>query len=272
MFERFRIGFTAARDCWAVLRQDMKLLLLPVMSGVACLAVVVSFAVPLAVLRPDELHGMLENHRAVRNFQAPAWFWGVLFAFYFCNYFVIYFFNAALIHCALFRFRGMEIGVSDGLRAAWRRLPLLVAWALVSATVRLVSWLLGTTWSILTYFVVPVLVVERVGPFRAIKRSAEILRDTWGEAVGGRLGIGWFLLPFWLLGLGLMGLGIFIVAAHQVVGLIILGVTVAYLVVLGLVNSALETIMLGGLYLYATQGEIPEEMDRATLEQAFAVE
>ena len=36
------------------------------------------------------------------------WVYGFLFAFYFCNYFVIVFFNAALVSCALIRFNGGE--------------------------------------------------------------------------------------------------------------------------------------------------------------------
>lgn len=44
MFERFYAGLTAARDCWEVLRQDKKLLLLPLVSGLACLVILLSFA------------------------------------------------------------------------------------------------------------------------------------------------------------------------------------------------------------------------------------
>jgi ABC-type multidrug transport system fused ATPase/permease subunit len=284
MFERFYAGFSAARDCWEILRQDKKLLILPFLSGVACLVVLASFALPLAVFRPQELQALLNDDVPAGVDKVRPWVWLLLFAFYFCNYFVIYFFNAALIHCALFRFRGMEATVQDGLQAAARRLPELLGWALVSATVgvilkriesanervgQIVSALLGTTWTIVTYFVVPVLVVERVGPFQAIKRSAAILRDTWGEALGGRVGISWFLLPFWLLGIGLMVLGFFLMASVPVVGIAMMALTGIYMIVLGLVGAALETILLSGLYLYATQGEVPDEMDRATLQRAF---
>src|SRR5436309_12070400 len=102
------------------------------------------------------------------------WAWLVAFAFYFCTYFVIIFCNAALISCALLRFNGQNPTLGDGFRAAFARLPQIFAWALVSATVgvllklieqahekvgEFVAGLLGTAWSILTYFVVPVMVV-----------------------------------------------------------------------------------------------------------------
>src|SRR5262249_35476691 len=117
----------------------------------------------------------------------------ILFAFYAVNYFVIVFFNSALVACAIIRFKGGEPTVSDGLRAASNRLPQILAWALVSATVGIVlrtlesrseklgqiaAALVGAAWSIATYFVVPVLVVERVGPVEAVQRSFAVLRKT----------------------------------------------------------------------------------------------
>jgi hypothetical protein len=287
MFERFSAGFRAARECWEVLKQDKKLVLFPLFSGLACLVVLASFALPLALIRPDGLMVIFQDNPRAGAAKMPLWSWALLFLFYFCNYFVIYFFNAALIHCALFRFRGMEVTIGDGLRAAFRCLPQILAWALVSATVgvllkaiesanekggQLISWLLGTSWTILTYFVVPVLIVEKVGPFQAIRRSISILRETWGEALGGRVGIGWFLLPFWLLGILVLVVGGFLcfaAPAGLALGIPLILVALVYLAVLGLVSSALETILLSGLYLFATRGEVPEQMDREVLEHAF---
>jgi len=134
---------------------------------------------------------------------------------------------------------------------------------------RLVSALLGTTWTVLTYFVVPVLVVERVGPLQAIGRSARILKDTWGEALGGRVGISWFLLPFWILGLCTGALGFYLLHSVPALGAALIGLTILYALVLGLVNSALETILLSALYLYATQEEVPDSMDKKVLKRAF---
>src|SRR5262249_8241532 len=109
---------------------------------------------------------------------------------------------------ALMRFNGHTPTLGGGLAAAWIRLPQILAWALVSATVgvllkaveniheqvgRFISAILGTAWSIVTYFVVPVLVVEKVGPIEAVKRSVAILKRTWGEALVGHFGIGFFI-------------------------------------------------------------------------------
>jgi hypothetical protein len=277
MFDRFRVGFTAAGACLEVLRRDKKLVVFPLLSGLSCLVVLASFAIPLVVWRP------FSEGRDVGR--APPWFWAVAFAFYFCNYFVIYFFNAALVSCALCHFRGMPASAGDGLRAAARRLPELAAWSLVSATVGLVlkgienthekagvwfSAILGGVWSVVTYFVVPVLVVEQVGPLQAVKRSGQVLARTWGESIGGHVGVGWALLPFWLLGVLLAVLGFFALAQSPPLGAVVIAVAVVYMLVLGLVDATLKGILLSALYLYATQGEVPDEFDREAMAHSFA--
>jgi Family of unknown function (DUF6159) len=128
------------------------------------------------------------------------------------------------------------------------------------------SW---PTWTVVTYFVLPVLIVEKVGPIRAVGRSAKILPETWGEALGGRIGIGWFLLPFWLVGFLLLIGGFALLHSVMVLGIAMIAVAIAAMLLLGLVGSALETILLSGLYLYATQGEVPAEMNRKMLKRAF---
>ena len=159
MFERLANGWELAKNSWQVLRLDKELLLFPLMSGIACLFVLASFAIPLWTTQYVDT--VLEEGQPLQNVLAYV----VLFAFYFVNYFVIVFFNTALIACAIIRFRGGDPTVSDGLRAAISRLPQIVAWALVSATVgvilrviesysdkvgQIVAALLGGAWSITT--------------------------------------------------------------------------------------------------------------------------
>src|SRR4029078_6704886 len=92
--ERLQTCWNTAGACIDVLKRDKKLIVFPLLSGIACLIVLASFALPLAVIKPAFLPDGDTDH-------VPIWFWVVLFAFYFCNYFVIYFFNSALVYCAL---------------------------------------------------------------------------------------------------------------------------------------------------------------------------
>ena len=165
------------------------------------------------------------------NNNRPSGFTPLSFAFYFCTYFVIIFCNSALISCAMMRFNGQEPSVGDGFRMAMARLPQIFAWALVSATVGVllkvienahekvgyyISMLLGAAWSIMTFFVVPVLVVEKTGPFEAVSRSMSLLRQTWGEALIGRLGLGFFLFLLFIPVLLLFVAGVFALTSNAV--------------------------------------------------------
>src|SRR4051812_14453449 len=281
-FDRLSTGWTTAGACVDVLKRDKKLIVFPLLSGISCLIVLASFAIPLAVAKPKFIEAFMDEGADVHR--TPVWFWAVLFAFYFVNYFVIYFFNSALVYCALSHFRGEPASADDGLRAAVRRLPELLVWSLVSATVGLVlrlienandkvgaivSALLGAAWSVTTYFVVPVLVVEGVGPMTAIQRSWKVLSKTWGESIGGHAGVGWALLPFWLLVFVLALLGAFAMTKSVALGVVLLVTAVLGMLVIGLIDATLKGILLGALYLYATSGEVPDEFDKGLMRRSF---
>jgi len=261
MFGRISYTWSLMSASWQVLKKDRELLLFPLFSGLCCLAVVASFAVPMF------LTGYWEPPAEGATTAQQVAYYAVLFLFYLCNYFVIIFFNSAVIACAVIRLRGGNPTLQDGLRAAFSRIYLIFGWALVSATVGLVlriiedrsrrfgsivAGILGMAWSILTFLAVPVLVVERAGPGTAFKRSAQLLRRTWGEQLMGNFGFG---IVFFLLGL----LAVVPFAVGLAVGPVAwaVGVCVAvlYLIVLGLVQSVLQSIFQAALYLYAKDGQ-----------------
>lgn len=262
--------------CWQILKEDKALLVFPFMSGICCLLLLASFAVPLW---------------ATNHWQPPAGdadaaqqvaYYGVLFLFYLCNYFAVIFFNAAIIACATNRLGGGNATVGDGFRAAAARLPAIAGWAVVSATVglvlrviedrskwvgRIVAGLLGVAWTVVSFLVVPVLVIENKGPFAALKESAGLVGKTWGKQVVGNFGFG---LIFFLLAIPaflVIGLGIFSGNVALMAGCIGLGVI--YLVVLGLVQSALQSIFQAAVFLYARDGQVPAGFEAELLGSAM---
>jgi hypothetical protein len=281
MFDRIANSFALARSSWQVLRLDKELIVFPILSGIGCLLVLAGFATPFALY--PQLLGLEQAADGVRA-QTPPWFWVVVFAYYFCNYFLVVFFNAALISCALIRFNGGNPTLADGLGAAGSRLPQILAWALVSATVgvllkavenahekagQFISALLGTAWSVMTYFVVPVLVVENVGPFKAVGESLRILRKTWGEALVGNMGLGLFVFLLMLPAVALAVLGAVVSASVPAVGVALFLLAGVYFLLWLAVGPALNGIYLAALYHYATLNEIPSGFDRKALRQAF---
>ena len=274
---RIRSGWALARQSVRLLMLDKVLLVFPLLSGISCFLVLASFVAGVWAT------GIAGQDDAAGNGVS----WVVLFAYYFANYFIIVFYNSALVACAMIRFRGGDPKLGDGLRAARERLPQIAAWALLAASVgvvlkmieervhfvgRIVVALLGAAWTIGSYFVVPVLVAEKIGPVGAFKRSIAILRTAWGESIVGNLGLG--LITF-LVTLGLLILtGIatmFLAVKIGSIAVALAGMVMMVLIVVlaALVGSALNAIVLSALYLYATEGKVPDAFAGARLQEAF---
>lgn len=280
MFDRMAKGWELAKASLAVLRMDKELLVFPLVSSLSCLLVLGSFALPLWNSKYAAV--VINDHQAPNDPVAYL----ILFAFYFANYFVIVFFNSALVACAIIRFKGGDPTLADGFRAATNRLPQILAWSLVSATVgmllrvieshaekvgQFISAILGGAWTVATYFVVPVLVVERVDPITAVKRSLSVLRDAWGEALSANFGIGFvtFLAALLFGILPLVGGG-FALTVSIPLGAVLLAAGFIGLFGVALVSSTLDSILLAALYLYAAEGEVPRFFDKSLFEDAFS--
>lgn len=259
-----------------VLSLDRELLIFPLLSGVASVLLMISYFGPIGLLGGWEL---LDSESG--GYLGSA----IMFGFYLIQYFVVFFFNTALVGAALIRMEGGDPTVSDGMRIAWDKLPAILGYAAIAATVgmvlrtlaerlgfigRMVVSALGIGWSLATFLAVPVLVTRDIGPIDVVKESATLFRRTWGEQVVGNFGMGWagFVLAMsWTLMLvlgfvvaGSLGIG-FLVPPLVVVG--ILGY-----VALGLFLSALKGIYTAALYRYASTGDAGI-MDARMVEQAF---
>jgi Family of unknown function (DUF6159) len=294
MAGRWSRGWSMARASFAVLRRYPRLVVFPVISGVALL--VVFGAIALSLLPQlgsmhDLTHGVWD--KLGTDGSGNIWF-------YVAGYVAIYvltvigvFFNVALVHCALRCHAGQEPSVRDGLAAATARFPQILGWALVATTVgialnaiesflkdklgflgSLIGGLFEFGWAVVTYFVVPVLVTERVGPITAVRRSSSILRSKWGESLAGEARFGLVGLVFYLQAalLFFIGLAIFLsygALALAGLGPLLMALGIVYAVAISVVLQALSTIFQAGVYLYATTGAVPPSLDRDLVEGAF---
>lgn len=276
------------RASWEVLKQDKELLVFPLLSGILCMVVLASFALPVlgtvdwqaagdgmaasASQVVGESDAPLTAERAVRML------W--MFLFYVSSYFVIIFFNAGLVACAEIRMEGGDPTVRDGLVAAWQRVGAIAGWALIAGTVgmllrateerssfmtRIVAGLLGMAWSMVSFLVVPILVIEGEGPIKALKRSTSMLKRTWGEQIIGNFSFGLIFVLLAVPGILLLVSGF----AAQSVTLIVLAVL--YLVVMALAQSALQGIFQAALYLYMRDGKAPRGFGSAELEASVGM-
>ena len=298
MFERLSRSWSLVKASASVLKQDKELLLFPLISMGALVLVVASFALPVFGL------GILDGMSGGGDKAVSAGMYVVGFLFYLSQYFVIFFFNAALVGAAMIRLDGGNPTLGDGMRIATSKIGAIAGYALIAATVgmilraiqervgfigRIIVGLLGVAWTVATYLVVPVLVARDVGPIDAVKESTALLRKTWGENVIGQVGIG---AAFGFIFMAVIGCGFVLVAAsfmtHSIV-LIVLALVVASLFthsipllvvalvatvlavgITGLVQSALTGIYAAALYRYATTGESTQGFDSGALKLAFA--
>lgn len=279
MFEKFSQSWSLVKASASVLRSDKELLIFPLLSAISCIIVAATFFVPAMFA------GMFAG---MDREQMNPLFYLFLFAFYVVQYFVIIFFNSALIGAAMIRLNGGDPTVADGFRIAMSKLPTILGYAVIAATVgvilralqeragfigRFVIGLIGLAWTVASFLVVPVLVSQDIGPIDAVKRSAELLKKTWGQNLIGNTGIG---LVFGLLFLGLviMGGGLIVLAVSGGVLAITITVIVAVLMaflLLVLIQAALQGVYAAALYRYATEGDAGQGFDKAMVAEAFKV-
>jgi hypothetical protein len=260
MFAKLSYTWALMGASWDVLKKDSRLLIFPLLSGICCIIVLASFVVPMT-LGDRPMIGVRGNQSHITIDYV------LMFLLYFINYFIITFFNTAIIACAVAHMSGGQPTIAGGFREACARIHLILGWALVSATVglvlriieersklvgRIVAGLLGAAWTVLTYLVVPILVVEQKGPFAALKESATLFKRTWGEQLVGNFSFGLIFFLLSLPALALAAFGIYAGASlkNTMLAVAAIGVAILYMVVLSLIQSALQSIFQAAVYMY----------------------
>jgi hypothetical protein len=279
MIRKFQNSWRLAKESYGVLSQDRELMVFPVLSAGMTVLLLISFFVPVfTILGRSEIQMSAGASKALGSF--------LLFMFYFIGYSVVLFCNTALLHCAKMRFEGADPTVRDGLRAGKENLGSILAWAAIGGTLgvilaqveerlgfigSIIRRVIGGAWTVISYFAVPVMIFERVGPMEGIKRSKDIIGKTWGEAATGVVGMNAAQSVF--------GVGGFLVLLAALIGGIMLnqpylmaaGGVVAVLIWVGsaIVFSCLAQIYCAALYVYATTNEPPSAFRREVFESAF---
>ena len=272
MFESFGRSLELVKTSWSILMSDKKLLVFPVLSGIVTIAVILTFLLPL----------FLADGLTKAIFAGSVTSYAILFAYYVVSYFVVIFFNTALILCVNAKLNGKDMSVGEGLSNAAKHLPAILGWAILSATVGLVLNLLedragfigdiilsiiGGVWSLITYFVVPVLILEDKGVFDSVKESVSLMQKTWGESIIGSAGMA---VIFVIVGV-IAGFGVFatIFLDSPVVFGIALALFLILVVLLAVTYSAMQGIFVTALYTYAKTGSVPSAFDKNLIQNAF---
>jgi Family of unknown function (DUF6159) len=275
MFTRLSNSWELVKESARVLRADEELMIFPIISSIGVIIVSATFLIPMFLANFFDF--------ALR-FQLVGL--AVLFLFYMAQYFVIFFANTALVGAALIRIRGGDPTIKDGFNIALQRIGPILGYSLIAATVgmiiktlsnrrgglqRILVSLLGVAWNVATYLVVPVLAAENVGPVDAIKRSAHLLKQTWGEQVIGNLGLETFFGLIYVL-IIVISLPIFIIfLVHNLYALAVISFLflMILIVLIGLVNATLSGIYSAAVYQYAANGQTSSFFNQNLVKNAF---
>jgi hypothetical protein len=263
VMQRIARSFRLVAQSFHVLMQDRELMILPLLSGIVMAAVVASFAFGAGITTIDA--------------PGPESYLP-LFLMYVALYAVGLFFQCAVVAGATERMRGGDPTVTSALAAASRRMSAIVLWALLAATVgmvlravqdrvgfigKVVVAMVGAAWSLATFFVVPVLVLEDVSVKDVLGRSFNVLRGTWGETFVGGASLGIAAFCAWVTLVAVTGLAASLIGTPA---LLLFGVGAILLMIF---FSALQGVYVASLYRYATEGAVAAGFDRDVLSAAF---
>jgi hypothetical protein len=269
-FDRLANGWKISMNSFKVLKENKQLIIFPILSGISLLLIMGSFVtIVLAAVGWN-----------VDNINEPGQTTSILYLFlyYLVNYFVVVFFNTALVHCSRLYFHGEEVTIKKGLRFSMSRIGAIFAWSMFAATVgtilkliaentgtigKIVIGLIGVVWSVATFFVVPVIAYENAGPLEAFKRSSQLMKEKWGERIGAGFSFGLVQL----IALIVVAVPLFFIGAifHPIIG-IALAVLGALLVMA--IISAAQTIFISAVYHNVT-GDPVKHFNQQMIDNLF---
>jgi hypothetical protein len=270
---------------FGVINKDRELLWFAFLSFIFSTIFIVS------MIFPTVIPTLVENDFSRDSLQI--YHYAIVFLTYFGLAFIATFFNVCVVYTTKIRFEGGNATFGESIQFAFSRIGVIAKWSLVSATVGLLLrilhnlasrlgkigeivaniliGLLGMAWSILTIFVVPVLVYENVGPIDAIKKSAEAIKKTWGESLIRTIGLGlvqFFVFVMIILACG--ALAFMLTSAYGVVGLLVgVGIGGVLLLLAGLIFTVANTIFNTALYVYANSNTIASGFSQEVVAGAF---
>jgi len=269
-FDRLSNGWKISMNSFKILKANKQLIIFPVLSGISLLLLIGSFFTAIYAASGwnfDNLNGT-----------SPVINYLVMFLFYVVNYFIVVFFNMALIHCTHLYFKGEEVTVQKGLQFSMSRLGVIFSWAIFAATVgtilrsiqensgvlgKIITGIIGIVWSVTTFFVVPVIAYEKLGPIDAFKRSSQLMKQKWGESLGATFSFSIIqLLAMFLLAIPLFAIGALI---HPLAG-VALAIPGAFIILA--VMSAAQTIFVSAVYHDVT-GDPTEHFNQQMIDNLF---
>ncbi|RJU90714.1 MAG: hypothetical protein DWC07_02855 [Candidatus Poseidoniales archaeon] len=273
-FDTIGRGWKMSKLSMSVVRKDPELLVYMILAGVMSLVCLVGMSMPQ----------FMDMEWAVNDDASftPAYL-GFTFVGYMLLSIVVVFWNCAIIANANIRLTGGDPTFGDGLGEAFKRLPIIIVWGIIAGTVGLLFKLLegvarssdsdaakivariihmigGLVWWMMTFFMIPHLILEGQSVGDALKSSRSTFSQTWGENIASGLGIGLIAV---LIGIPIVFITVVMSITLGPIGLLFGALGIGLLIAWA---NAAEQVAVVALYRFAKDGQMPQIYQNAGMQ------
>jgi len=277
MYKKLENSWNLAKESWRILMMDKEMLMFPILSTLTSTVVFGGLACLVWMSGLIGTSGLIHLNLATFSMMVI-----IVFIPAYINYVIMNFYNAGLTTCALIRLCGDDPVLADGLRIAWKRLPQILTWSLITAAVNIIvrsikkrgSFLrnaIGSSvdyvWKVASFFSIAAIVAEEAGPKDALQRSISLVKKNWGEAATLQAGISVLSVPSTAPAIFVLGFAVQVTSPSLKIGLI--AIAISYSLIATTILSTLEAITKSALYMYAVGEELPQNFDLSILKTSF---
>ena len=280
-FDTLSRGWTLSKLSFSVVKADPELLLYTFLSAMMVFITIAAAAYPGYEAEINEgshwamTDPVINPETGEEERQATNSYLAWIFLTYMVGSIIVVFWNSAIIASAHERLTGGDPTIMTGIKVAFSRIHIIILWGIIAGTVGLllriardaanknskgpikiaamvVLWLVEIAWWIYTFFIIPMIVLEKKGVRDGLREGRSLFGKTWGENVTSGLGIGLITLVGIIVSL-LIGYLVFMIS--PIAGIII---AVALIGILILWSNTAEVVVVAALYEFSKTGKMPD--------------
>ena len=277
---KFKTSMKLTRASWRVIKLNKEIL------GAGAIGLLVGLVI-IGLYVAALIFGDSVFFTNSEDYTPTIWFYLLTLLVMFVSYIALNFYAGAISHAAFRRFEGENPTFSESIGAARARIPGLINFSALQATIGLVLnileerlpiagkiavWLTGATWGVASMFAIPLIMdKDERNPITAVKLSARTFLSIWKESA------------FIGLSLGLIGIAAFVILALASGALIVIAVMMSSLIIgviagglfllglfaLSIVTQSLQTVVMTAAYYYSSRGKMPAGFDEELIRSMF---
>lgn len=267
-------------ETFKFLWSDKEMLWVPILSGLTQLFLI--GVLTLTVLIPFGFLGEGGNTQGVQHTQGIEYLF--IFVLYVISAFTIAYSQAIVTHIVYTRIRGGNATLWSGIATAGKHWMTLFAWACITSTVgiilrviaerssiltKIIVLILGSAWSVLTYFVVPAITIDNKSAFSAIGHSGTVFKRTWGETLVTNISFG-LLFVLAIIVLSVIVVGMVIVTGAVSILFVCIPIILLAILICVVLSVVLNSVLRVLLYVYASEQIIPTNFNKELLESILS--